>query len=1201
MKRKSQLLRTELIRLRKIERRIYSILMCCFLILSVFTPTFRAIAETRDVNITPQGIETTLDPNLINSSLNTLTETEREVLFDIDVEIDAEIVSDDYEPEAGQSDEPDVSETEHDDYLDPSESDDDLEFDDDPFDDQAANVDNESEITIPFDGTNFAHGIEYTQSCQDFNNATSMWNIGSNQVVLVDCPVVTPTQIVMGSNIHFHVVDGGSISIQTFLFIGGNNTFTINNGGSMTTSSITLGLGSSIYVDGGEFIKQEGMGATSLSELTMNLTAGSVSLSSLADTSSNFNLNMSGGNFTVYATNDSFFQNSSFNITSGNVNGLLNIENSTLNVANTANIAASTIKNSTMEMTGGTIGNLTIDDSHDVNIGNSTISELYVRNRAIADVRNSTITGEIVVFGESTLKIQDSTLTLSGGINISNLSDLSISASTITGNLLSMLNNSVFTLTDGSATFGQIQPINSTINVATDGNLLVQNLMQTMGGIMNMSNNGVFATSHLMVSNGTLNISDTATMNLTQLSLNYSTLNMTDGVIDVAMMVMASIGTTINMTGGTILGGIQTGVFLQGNNVHLIMSGDAKITDGQTMSPMGGGGGVTLGNNARFTMNGGIISGNTASGTGGGVLVNGSGAVFEMSAGEISNNIAHDSMGGGGVRVTNGTFTMTGGTIANNQANMGGGISHVSSSPLVISNATISENIGGGIYIAGADLAIVNTTISGNETIASQSGGGIYIINGDLVISDSIISFNVAGSNGGGITSLLGSVQIGGSQFTENTANLHGGAMYLSSNINTNIEATNFTQNQAAQDPNLPSICGTVEGMLDVEACFGDGGAIYTDNFMELTTNNVVFTENSAIRPINVDFETTTNQNIWIIGLFHNANILATTFTDGFTNAYNNFDIWDTNFAQIVVADDSSFYVVAFRENGALWGTPPTGLIVPYGEYWVVPGHHTLSRFYYDFIGWNTHPDGTGDVFTPGETRAPLNDDLVLYAQWQFRYVTVDFDLAGGDNDSDFPTQLVIIGDFATEPSAIPTKDDYLFLGWFVTATGDELFDFDTPITEATIIYAQWLRQGLSFTIPSRLEFQPQNIRNARVIAPRFDPDWEITVIDTRVGTGGIWYRPSWRLTARVDGPLRNTAGHILHGAAIIFRVAGEVDRHLSTESQDLFISHPLIPNITTNLVWGASEGFLLDVNPIMALYGEPYGATITWTLYDTP
>ena len=93
-------------------------------------------------------------------------------------------------------------------------------------------------------------------------------------------------------------------------------------------------------------------------------------------------------------------------------------------------------------------------------------------------------------------------------------------------------------------------------------------------------------------------------------------------------------------------------------------------------------GGAIIIENGACTMNGGTISGNSASPNGrtgnsygGGVYVSGSGT-FTMNSGTISENTADY---GGGVYVNSGTFTMTGGEISHNKANItdysnGGGV-----------------------------------------------------------------------------------------------------------------------------------------------------------------------------------------------------------------------------------------------------------------------------------------------------------------------------------------------------------------------------------------------------------------------------------------------------------------------------------------------------------------------------------------------
>ena len=96
----------------------------------------------------------------------------------------------------------------------------------------------------------------------------------------------------------------------------------------------------------------------------------------------------------------------------------------------------------------------------------------------------------------------------------------------------------------------------------------------------------------------------------------------------------------------------------------LIMNSGSAIIDninkpyGKDAKFMAWGGGVSVGGTGTFIMNGGIISGNTAS-NGGGVYVAG---IFTMNEGTIFGNTSLSD--GGGVRIVkSATFTKTGGTI----------------------------------------------------------------------------------------------------------------------------------------------------------------------------------------------------------------------------------------------------------------------------------------------------------------------------------------------------------------------------------------------------------------------------------------------------------------------------------------------------------------------------------------------------------
>ena len=69
----------------------------------------------------------------------------------------------------------------------------------------------------------------------------------------------------------------------------------------------------------------------------------------------------------------------------------------------------------------------------------------------------------------------------------------------------------------------------------------------------------------------------------------------------------------------------------------------------------------------------------------------------------------------------------------------------------------------------------------------------------------------------------------------------------------------------------------------------------------------------------------------------------------------------------------------------------------------------------------------------------------------------VIFNVNTDDNVTNEPDiQRVESGKTATEPSPAPGRDGYEFAGWYTTADCTTAFDFSTPITAATTLYAKW-------------------------------------------------------------------------------------------------------------------------------------------------
>jgi len=74
----------------------------------------------------------------------------------------------------------------------------------------------------------------------------------------------------------------------------------------------------------------------------------------------------------------------------------------------------------------------------------------------------------------------------------------------------------------------------------------------------------------------------------------------------------------------------------------------------------------------------------------------------------------------------------------------------------------------------------------------------------------------------------------------------------------------------------------------------------------------------------------------------------------------------------------------------------------------------------------------------------------------------VVFDSQGG---SAVETQYVAYGEQAIRPTD-PTFDGHNFVNWYTAATGGEIFDFGTPITENITLYARWVEiEVTTFTV----------------------------------------------------------------------------------------------------------------------------------------
>ncbi|HEX5848665.1 MAG TPA: choice-of-anchor Q domain-containing protein [Rubrobacter sp.] len=129
--------------------------------------------------------------------------------------------------------------------------------------------------------------------------------------------------------------------------------------------------------------------------------------------------------------------------------------------------------------------------------------------------------------------------------------------------------------------------------------------------------------------------------------------------------------------------------------------------------------------------------------------------------------------------------------------NRGGGIFNAGGN-LKINDSTISSNsaaFGGGIYNTGGPVTLTDSTLSNNQS--SYSGGGIFNGGaGTVTIANSTLSDNSASSYGGGITTRGGTVTVTNSTLSGNSTEGLGGGVYNLGGLAV-MEYSTITNNRA--------------------------------------------------------------------------------------------------------------------------------------------------------------------------------------------------------------------------------------------------------------------------------------------------------------------------------------------------------------------------------------------------------------------
>lgn len=103
----------------------------------------------------------------------------------------------------------------------------------------------------------------------------------------------------------------------------------------------------------------------------------------------------------------------------------------------------------------------------------------------------------------------------------------------------------------------------------------------------------------------------------------------------------------------------------------------------------------------------------------------------------------------------------------------------------------------------------------------------------------------------------------------------------------------------------------------------------------------------------------------------------------------------------------------------------------------------------YTFDGWYTTNDTHSTKF---DFSTPITSDTKVYAKWTAKDYEVSFITEHGKTPT---SQSVKYNNPATNPGEL-TEDGYTFIGWYADEAHKTKFDFSTPITGDTKVYAKW-------------------------------------------------------------------------------------------------------------------------------------------------
>lgn len=319
-----------------------------------------------------------------------------------------------------------------------------------------------------------------------------------------------------------------------------------------------------------------------------------------------------------------------------------------------------------------------------------------------------------------------------------------------------------------------------------------------------------------------------------------------------------------------------------------------------------------------------------------------------------------------------------------NIAKTGGGISDNSANTYAnFENIEVYENevdAGSFVYGQGVNYKIDGLNVHDNNC---TNGAAVYASGASFEIDNAKIVNNTSTSSGTGIYLIAGSIKISNSEISENTSTDGRGAGFFVRGYYDGYNPSLIINNSVIKNNNSAKEGGGIY-VRDNENIFSsiiidDSSKIY-DNSSEISGDDFVYLRDN--NSDNTSSNTITLDNISIAGITGIDGWYHDNEGDRFLETEN-----PTIFDNYIQYNGSGLYLKAAGISSYSYdfdGGESSEILpieVRYGQDYVVPDDEP-NKDGYDFVGWNTKPDGTGVTLKPGD-EYDGSDGFVLFAMYQ--------------------------------------------------------------------------------------------------------------------------------------------------------------------------------------------------------------------------